>query len=154
MRMKYTISLALSHGAELFIFDEPTAGLDAAVRMELMDILKELVCDHNKTVLMSTHVTQDLEKTADYLYFIFNGQILLHGAKDELKEQYAKVSGPASILTPNMASGLIGVSSTSYSFEALTDQSKELRKRMPEAVVFETPTIEEIMLYYTKEGQR
>ncbi len=153
MRMKYTISLALSHGAELFIFDEPTAGLDALVRKELMDILRELVCDHSKTVLMSTHVTQDLEKTADYLYFIYNGQIILHGAKDEIKEQHAKVTGPASILTPEMASELIGVSRSAYGFDALCSRPEVLRKQWPETVIFEAPSIEEIMLYYTKEEQ-
>lgn len=73
MRMKYALVLALSHGADLFILEEPTSGLDPLVRSELVEILKDIVFEDNKTVMMSTHITSDLDKIVDYLFFIFDG---------------------------------------------------------------------------------
>lgn len=150
MRMKYSLLLALSHGAELFILDEPTSGLDPLVRSELMKILKEIVSENNKTVLMSTHITSDLDKIADYLFFIFAGKIILHGEKDEIKDQHAIVKGYVSEFLPEFEKYFIGISKTAYGFEGLTNNKSELRKVLSKNAVFEVPTIEDLMLYYSR----
>ncbi|MDR1193655.1 MAG: ABC transporter ATP-binding protein, partial [Peptococcaceae bacterium] len=93
MKIKLQIAAALSHDARLLILDEPTSGLDPAARDEIGDLLREFVADENKSVLFSTHITSDLEKTADYITFILNGRIVFTGAKDALTEKYARVTG-------------------------------------------------------------
>lgn len=150
MRMKYALVLALSHGAELFILDEPTSGLDPLVRSELIEILKEIVFEYNKTVLMSTHITSDLDKIADYLFFIFDGKIILQGQKDEIKEQHAIVKGDTSALLPDHDVYFVGIKKTAYGFEGLTNNKSALKKALSDKTVYEVPSIEDIMLYYTR----
>jgi ABC-2 type transport system ATP-binding protein len=153
MRMKYALALALSHDAELLILDEPTSGLDPLVRSELIGILKDIVYEDEKTVLMSTHITSDLDKIADYLFFIFDGEIILHGQKDEIKDYHAIVKGDASNLTAEHEKYFVGINKTPYGFEGLTDNKAGLRKRLPDKTVFEVPTIEDIMLYYIRRAK-
>ncbi|WP_310603520.1 ABC transporter ATP-binding protein [Anaerosporobacter sp.] len=150
MRMKYALVLALSHDAELFILDEPTSGLDPLVRSELIEILKDIVLEEGKTVLMSTHITSDLDNIADYLIFIFNGEIILQGQKDEIKEQHAIVKGDTAVLLPEYENNFVGIKKTPYGFEGLTDNRMELKKYFADKFVYEVPTIEDIMLYYTR----
>ena len=154
MRMKYALTLALSHNAELLILDEPTSGLDPLVRRELIEIIKGIVCEDEKTVLMSTHITSDLDRIADYLFFISNGGIILQGQKDEIKEQHAIVKGNAESLLPEHNSYFIRVKKTPYGFEGLTDDKASLRKLLPDNTVYEIPTVEDIMLYYTRRGEQ
>ena len=75
MKVKYALTLALSHNAELLILDEPTSGLDPVSRDELLDVFMNL-CDEGKTILFSTHITSDLEKCADNIIYIKGGQIV------------------------------------------------------------------------------
>ncbi len=150
MRMKYALVLALSHGADLFILDEPTSGLDPLVRSELIEILKDIVFEDNKTVLMSTHITSDLDKIADYLFFIFDGKIILQGQKDEIKDQHAIVKGDTAALLPDYENHFIGINKSAYGFEGLTDKKAVLKKVLPDKTAYEVPTIEDIMLYYTR----
>lgn len=150
MRMKYALVLALSHGAELFILDEPTSGLDPLVRSELIEILKEIVFEDNKTVLMSTHITSDLDKIADFLFFILNGKIILQGQKDEIKEQHAIVKGDIAAALPDYESYFVGINKSAYGFEGLTNNKAALKKILSDKTVYEVPSIEDLMLYYTR----
>ena len=80
MKVKYSISLALSHRAELLILDEPTSGLDPVSREELLDVFTQLR-DKGVAILFSTHITSDLEKCADSITYIKNGKLLYSGPK-------------------------------------------------------------------------
>lgn len=153
MRMKYALAIALSHGADIFILDEPTSGLDPLVRSELIEILKDIVCEENKTVLMSTHITSDLDKIADYLYFILDGKIILHGQKDEIKDQHAIVKGDIVALSPDCEMYFVGINKTAYGFEGLTNNKTMLKKALQKPAIYEVPTIEDIMLYYIRRHQ-
>lgn len=88
MSMKLSISVALSHKAKLLILDEATAGLDPVVREEILDVFLEFVEDEKNTILLSSHISSDLEKIADYITFIHGGRILLTESKDTLLYQY------------------------------------------------------------------
>ena len=77
--MKLSLALALSHHAELFILDEPTAGLDPIVRNEVLEILQSELLDEHKTLFISTHIISDLEKIADYLVHIKDGEVIMQG---------------------------------------------------------------------------
>lgn len=93
MKMKFSLAIALSHNAELLIMDEPTSGLDPLIRSEFLDILSEEIQDENKAVLFSTHITSDLDKIADFITLIDDGEILFSTMKDELLNNYGLVKG-------------------------------------------------------------
>ena len=88
MRVKYLIALALSHGAELFIFDEPTSGLDPVSRDELLELFRELVKGGTRSILFSTHITSDLEKCADDITYIKTGKVLASAEKSVFLESF------------------------------------------------------------------
>ncbi|WP_020621226.1 ABC transporter ATP-binding protein [Paenibacillus daejeonensis] len=89
MSMKLSLAVALSHEAKVFILDEATAGLDPVGREEILEVLLDVVKDKDRGVLMSSHITSDIEKVADRLIFIKNGEILLNVSKDSLVSDYA-----------------------------------------------------------------
>jgi ABC-2 type transport system ATP-binding protein len=151
MKMKLNLSLALAHDPELLIMDEPTSGLDVVSRQELLDILSDFIQDENRAVLFSTHITSDLDKVADYVLFIREGQILLNTSKDEIFENYALVKGPIDELVPDLNSQLIGVRKSAYGFDGLTkNRTKVARLNLPR-IVLERPTLEQVMLYFEEE---
>lgn len=88
MKVKYSIVLALSHHARLFILDEPTSGLDPVARNELLDIFQSLVQDGKRSILFSTHITSDLEKCADDITYIQSGKILLSAEKGQFIKSF------------------------------------------------------------------
>ena len=89
MRVKYLIALALSHQAKLLILDEPTSGLDPVSRDELTELFRAIVADGSRSILFSTHITSDLEKCADHITFIKDGEIIYTGAKADFLTEYA-----------------------------------------------------------------
>lgn len=101
MRVKYLIALALSHGAELFLFDEPTSGLDPVSRDELLELFRALVKDGTRSILFSTHITSDLEKCADDITYIKDGKVLASGSKGAFLQsfQYLRTTEDAGPLT-------------------------------------------------------
>lgn len=76
MKMKLCIAVALSHNPKLLILDEATSGLDPVMRDDILDVFLEFVQDENHSILMSSHITTDLEKVADYITFIHQGKVL------------------------------------------------------------------------------
>lgn len=149
MRMKFSLAIALSHHAELLVMDEPTSGLDPLVRAELLDILQSLLEDENKSVFFSTHITSDLDKVADYITLIHEGEILLSQEKDELIEEYCVVKGDKEILDTENREILIGLKSNDYGFEALAKRA-DVQNYFGGSLLIEKPTLEDIMLFFTK----
>jgi ABC-2 type transport system ATP-binding protein len=92
MKVKYGLSIALSHGAKVLILDEPTSGVDPVSRDELLDIFMDLVSDGEHSILFSTHVISDLEKCADDIVYIQNGRILSATTVTNFEKGYAHVS--------------------------------------------------------------
>ena len=87
MKMKLSIAIAFSHQAELFILDEPTSGLDPIVRNEVLDIIQKNLL-MRKRLFLSTHIISDLEKIADYLVYIKDGEVVLNDFLDKLLNQF------------------------------------------------------------------
>ena len=155
MRMKYGITLALSHEADLLIMDEPTSGLDPLVREELLEILQRFIQDERKAVFFSTHITSDLDKIADYIVFIHEGRILLNEAKDDMLDRHALVKGPAELMTDAVRPYFAGVKLSGYGFEGLARDRAAVRRTLGDRAVYERPAVEDVMLYYTrKDGPR
>ncbi|MFC4617119.1 ABC transporter ATP-binding protein [Camelliibacillus cellulosilyticus] len=148
MRMKFALAVALSHHADLIVMDEPTSGLDPVFRRELLDILSDLMTDEGKTIIYSTHHTTELDRVADFVTFIQSGQLVFSLAKDDLFERYQLVKGPKRSLEKAKNGHLIGIRETGIGFEALTDRADQISNI--EGLLFEEPTIEDIMYYYKK----
>lgn len=150
MRMKFSLCIALSHGAELIIMDEPTAGLDPIVRNEVLEELQRLLETESLSVIISTHITEDLEKIADYITFIKDGEIVFSTSKDEIEDNYRIVKGSKDILTKEVESLFQGVSKNNYSFEAITNKGDEISRLLGDKVILERASLEDIMLLYKK----
>ncbi len=147
MKMKFSLSLALSHNADLIIMDEPTSGLDPIFRREILDILYEVIQDENKSIFFSTHITTDLEKIADYITFINDGQIVFSETKDKILESYVIVKGGNELLNSKSRKEFIGIRETNVGFEALTDNKDNIKKIFKDKVIIEKPSLEDIMFY-------
>ncbi|EEM92203.1 ABC transporter, ATP-binding protein [Bacillus thuringiensis IBL 200] len=147
MRMKFAVALALSHHADLLIMDEPTSGLDPLVRSELTDILLDFMKEPGKSVFFSTHITSDLDKIADMIILIDDGQILIDEEKDTLVESHALVKGDNQLINNQTEKLFLNLSQTKYGFEGITHKIDDVCRLMP-GVLMERPTIEDIMLSY------
>jgi ABC-2 type transport system ATP-binding protein len=108
MSIKFALALALSHHSELFILDEPTSGLDPVSRDELLTIFEDLVDEEGASILFSTHITSDLEKNADEITYIKDGQILATQSKDSFLDTYRLVTGSTGSLSAEQKSKMIG----------------------------------------------
>lgn len=150
MRMKFSLCIALSHGAELIIMDEPTAGLDPIVRNEVLEELQRLLETESLSVIISTHITEDLEKIADYITFIKDGEIVFSTSKDEIEDNYRIVKGSKDVLTKEVESLFQGVSKNNYGFEAITNKGDEISRLLGDKVILERAALEDIMLLYKK----
>jgi len=151
MMMKASLTMALSHHAELIIMDEPTSGLDPIFRRELLEILHQLMEDENKTIFFSTHITTDLDRIADYIAFIHNGELVFTKEIYQIEEEYAIVKGGKELLDRDTEQEFIGIRKSNHGFEALTANKSRIENIFGEMVVIEKPTLEDIM-FYTKKG--
>lgn len=145
MKMKVAIAAALSHGAKLLLLDEATGGLDPIVRDEILDILLEFMQDPTHGILFSSHITGDLEKIADYVTFIHEGQVRFSQPKDELLDSYAVVKCSPQQLASIDPAALVSVRSHQYGTEALVR-----RDAVWADAVAERPTIEDMMLFIAR----
>ncbi|WP_214630279.1 ABC transporter ATP-binding protein [Paenibacillus agaridevorans] len=146
MKVKYSLTLALSHGAKLLILDEPTSGLDPAARDNLLDIFQELVQDGEISILFSTHITSDLEKCADYITYIHNGQIINSAEKEEFVDAYRLLNGKKEQLDL-FKDRLIAYKINSFGFTGLI-HTKDFDPSVD--VKFAVPNLEEIMIYFSR----
>lgn len=149
MTMKLSISVCLSHKANLLILDEATSGLDPVAREEVLDIFLEFVEDENKAILMSSHISSDLEKIADYILIIDNGEIVLNEAKDKLLYDYGIARIKQRDFDNIDKSEYITFRKRGLQYEVLTDNKKYFIKKHPNMVVDNT-SLDEILALLTK----
>lgn len=145
MKIKLMLAVALSHDAKILILDEPTSGLDPAMRDELVDMILDFMENEDHTVLFSTHITQDLDRIADYIVFIDQGKIVFEGIKDELYDKFLLIKGGLEDYERIKNHKIYGQKKTKVNFEALI-----LREDYKEDdnLVAEVPSIDQIMIYY------
>ena len=151
MKVKLQIASAFSHNAVLLILDEPTSGLDPVARDEICDLLREFISDENKSILFSTHITSDLEKIADHITFILNGNIVFTGTKDALLEKYVRVAGGLADVDNGWKKYVIGYREHGTGFEGMVEISNI--KELPEGVLTEGINLEEIIIFMNKGAQ-
>lgn len=152
MKMKFALTLALSHHAELLIMDEPTSGLDPLVRKELLNILNEFMQSGGKGVFYSSHITSDLDKFADVIVFINNGKIVFVEDKDFLLDSFVSVKGDTKFLTEANKKYFTYLKTNEYGFTGVTNQFSKLKDCIPK-IVSERLNLETLMLAYIEGGK-
>lgn len=149
MKMKLKIITALSHNPKLLILDESTSGLDPVARSEILDIFRDFMQDENNGILMSTHITSDLEHIADYITFINKGQIVISKSRDELLEQYGIVKCTKEEFEKINKNDYLRYKYNKYEYQVLVEQKNDFKNKYGFNVI-DKPTIEDIMLLYIK----
>ena len=145
MRMKVSIAAALSHGAELLIMDEPTSGLDPVVRDEVLDLFYDFMQEDSHAILLSSHITSDLDKIADHITFIHQGRVLLSEPRDELLDTFGVLRCTAEQLSALEPSAVRAKRIGAFGCEALVR-----RGSVPANWPVEAANIEQIMLFLTR----
>ncbi|AIQ30150.1 sodium ABC transporter ATP-binding protein [Paenibacillus sp. FSL P4-0081] len=151
MKIKFSLAIALSHGADLLIMDEPTSGLDPIFRREMLELLSEHIQDEKKSILFSTHNTMDLDRIADYIVFINEGRIVFNEMKESISERYLLVKGGKELLDRDVRRWFVGIRENGLGFEGLISNRAEGERYFRDTAICETPTLEEIM-YFTVKG--
>ena len=149
MKMKLSIAAALSHHASLLILDEATSGLDPVVRDDILDLFLDFVQDETHSILVSSHITSDLEKVADYIVFIHQGKVVFSKPKDELKYQYGIIRCGAAQFEALNKEEIIAYRKRDYEWEVLIADRTAAQKKYPKAVV-DPASIDDIMLLHVK----
>lgn len=136
MKAKLKVIAAVTHGAELLIMDEPTSGLDVMARRDVLDILREYMEeDETRSILISSHISTDLENLCDDIYMIHDGKIILHEDTDVLMGQYGLVKADEEQFEKLDRTYIISVRRESYGYACLTDQKRYYRENYPGVVV-------------------
>ena len=152
MSMKLAIAVALSHDSKLLILDEATSGLDPIMRDEILDVLLEFVKQENHSILLSSHITSDLEKIADYIVFIHNGEIILNKTKDELIYEYGVIRCSENDFHNILSEDILSSMKKDYQIDLLIKNSKLIEKKYKNLIV-DSVSLDEIMLLVVK-GER
>ena len=152
MSMKLAIAVALSHDSKLLILDEATSGLDPIMRDEILDVLLEFVKQENHSILLSSHITSDLEKIADYIVFIHNGEIILNKTKDELIYEYGVIRCSENDFHNILPEDILSSMKKDYQIDVLIKNRKLIEKKYKNLIV-DSVSLDEIMLLLVK-GER
>lgn len=149
MKMKLKIVTAISHHPKLLILDEPTSGLDPVARNEILDIFQEFIQEEENSILVSSHITSDLEHIADYITFMKEGEIVFTKTRDELLENYGIVKCNEEEFNKIDEKDFLKFKKNRYEYEVLVESKVEFRKKY-DIEIIDKPTIEDIMLIYIK----
>lgn len=149
MKMKLCIAVALSHKPKLLILDEATSGLDPVMRDDILDVFLEFVQDEEHSILISSHITTDLEKVADSITFIHQGKVLFCKAKDELLYHYGIIRCGATAFDEIDKSEILAYRKEDYQWNVLVKDKEKARRRYKNAVVDDV-AIDDILLLYVK----
>lgn len=153
MKMKLQIACALSHNAELLVMDEATTGLDPVVRDDILHIFMEYLQNGERSILMSSHITSDLEKIADMVTFIDRGHILLTGYKDELIEKHGILKCDKDKLSEIDLEDIVNVRTNNFGAEVMVTDRESAGYKYKGAVI-DPASLDDIMLYYVHKGEK
>lgn len=145
MKAKLKVLVAISHNAKLLILDEPTAGLDVIARDELLEMLREfLEKDEERSILISSHISSDLESLCDDLYMIHDGKIILHEDTDVLLSDYALLKVDAEQYSKLDKQFILRSKKETYGYSCLTNQKQYYMENYPK-IAIEKGTIDEVI---------
>ena len=149
MRKKLEIATALSHHPKLLILDEPTSGLDPVVRNEVLDIFLDFIQDEEHTILLSTHITSDLEHIADKIIFINQGKVVLDQSRDDLLDNYGILKCDVDKFDTISKDHIIAYKKNKYDYEILINDINKIKKKYKDFII-DKITLEELMVLMIK----
>ena len=149
MRMKLRLAAALAHHPKLLLLDEATSGLDPVMRAEILDLLRRFIQDEEHSVLLSSHITADLEKAADYIVYIRKGRILFEKETDLLLEEYGVLRTGAQQIAALPAELVVATRANAFGQAALVKDRRAAAALLPGAVL-DKPTLDDIMQFYSE----
>ena len=148
MKMKTAIAVALSYESELLILDEPTDGLDPVVRSDILGMLYDYNRDGRRAVLLSSHITADLEKICDYIVYLHEGKVVFDEEKDALLDKYAVYGADERQLAELDKDAVVRILRREYGVDVLA-----VKEKMPQGFGFRPACLDDIMLFFAK-GER
>jgi ABC-2 type transport system ATP-binding protein len=156
MKVKLSLAIAFAHHPELIVLDEPTSGLDPIIRRDVMDFLKETVREENKTVLFSSHITDDLVRVADLILYIIEGRVVLSKTKDDLLSGWKKIHFTTGSLDEEIASGLINLETHMFGSAGITRDFESIKDHLKEGlekgdIKVENVGLDDILIILAKE---
>ena len=146
--LKFQFAFALAHYPKLLILDEPTGNFDPEFRDEFLTALKEFIADGERSVILATHLTEDLDRMADYIIYLENGKVLLSKDIEELRESYRLLCGEAYKIKLLPKENVIFMEQGEFGTRALIEHRR--RFVYDESLTINYPTIEELMYFMTK----
>lgn len=149
MQMKLAIAAAFAQQAELLVLDEATSGLDPAVRDDILDMLLDFVQDAARSVLVSSHITGDLEKVADYIVFLHRGKLVFEKPKDELRYRYGIIRCTGEQYPLLDRKDILAARKQDYAWDVLVADREAAEQKYPQLVI-DPASVEEIILLYIK----
>ena len=150
MKMKLKIATSISHNPKALILDEPTSGLDPIIRSEILEIFRNYITeDEERSILLSSHITSDLEHIADYIIFIHNGKIIFNLKTSELLENYGIIKCSQKDFSNLKKEDYIKYRKEKYQYEVLVSDKFKIAKKYNFKVI-DKPSIDEIMLMFVK----
>jgi len=147
-QLKFQFAFALAHDTRLLILDEPTGNFDPEFREEFFEVLKEFIEDGEGSVILSTHLTDDLDRMADYILYLENGKVLFHGDIEQLRDTYRIITGELYKIKLLRREDMIHIEEGQYGYRVLMRHRQ--RYEYDESLTVTVPTIEELMYFMTK----
>ena len=156
MKVKFAIALALARNPELLILDEPTSGIDPVIRVEILEILSDVIQDENKSVLLSSHITEDIEKIADYVTYMVDGEIVLSDERENILSKWKKITIKKELVTDEIKSKLSIKDENFFGITGITNDYMALKERLSnyktnQGIKVHNATLEDILISFVKE---
>ena len=149
MKMKLSIAAALAHRPKLLVLDEATSGLDPVIRDEILDEFLAFLSDEDHAILISSHITSDLEKICDWVVYLHRGEVTVSGAKDELLDNYGKLSCSRADLSRVEPALVVGKRTGEFGCQALIRDRAVFRQAYPD-LPLDPASLEDLMIFTTR----
>ncbi len=145
--LKFQLAFALAHNPKWLFLDEPTGNFDPEFRKEFLSILKDFVADGEHTVIISSHLTEELDRIADYILYLEQGRVLLYSDIETIRSQHRMISGNIQDINCIPRELLIYVEESEYGARALVHYDKQM---IFEQLAVTIPTIEDLLYFISK----
>lgn len=149
MRVKLEFAAALSHHPKLLILDEATSGLDPVFRDEILDVIRQFTENEDHAVLISSHITSDLDKIADYIAYLHNGKLQFVKTYDEIRSDYGIITCGQELFDALSRDDIVAFRKEPYSYRVLVKNRSGI-KQIFQDISMENASVEDIMLFYVK----